>query len=63
MHQQTMLFTGDKSSPKDLKVGNVQKTSKFSVPSIKSDEFPVKDFSFQSDFIINRYLEYAQILC
>ena len=44
MHKQTMLFSGVKSSPKDLKVGNVQKTSKFSVLSEKSEEFLAKDF-------------------
>ena len=45
MYKQTMLFSGDKSSPKDLKVGNVvQKTLKFSVVSVKSEEFLAKDF-------------------
>ena len=45
MHKQTMLFAGDKSSPKDLKVGKVvQKTSKYSVLSVKSKGFLAKDF-------------------
>ena len=45
MCKQTMLFSGDKSSPKDLKVGNVvHKTSTFSVLSVKCGEFLAKDF-------------------
>ena len=45
MYKQTMLFSGDKSSPKDLKVGNVvQKTLTFSVLSLKCEEFLAKDF-------------------
>ena len=44
MYKQTMLFSEDKSSPKDLKVGNiVQKTSTFSVLSVKCEEFLAKD--------------------
>ena len=49
MYKQTILFTGDESSPEDLKVGNaVQKTLKFSFPSVRSDEFPAKDFPIKS---------------
>ena len=56
-----MLCVGDKSSPKDLKLGKVvQKTSKFSVLSVKSKGF-LGRLLFKSDFIIDRYLTGARI--
>ena len=47
MHKPTILFTGAKSSLKDLKVGNVKKTSIFFVPSEKCDNFLQKGFLFR----------------
>ena len=53
MYKQTMLFSGDKSSPKDLRVGNVvQKNSTFSVLSVKCEEFLAKDFFLRAILLL-----------